>query len=172
MAKKRPNAPLPKAVAKALAERKQTADSEQLLADLIDVWGGTRKLALDIFGEFQAAGKGGMTRQRILEMFQRLILTNTTHEIGRAVKPSDMSDEELESVATEYLTRMTSDGRPAGPPAEETPRQEDGPRPGLPDPVPVGDGEGPGPGRPARRRGRPPGSPAAPASGPDPALDA
>ena len=40
-----------------------------------------------------------MTRQRILEMIQRLIVTNTTHEIGRVVTPSDMTDEELEAMA-------------------------------------------------------------------------
>jgi hypothetical protein len=40
-----------------------------------------------------------MTRQRILEMIQRPIITNTTNEIGQTLCPSDMSNAELEQVA-------------------------------------------------------------------------
>jgi hypothetical protein len=102
-----PNRQLPKGLARALADRKTTADSEALLSDLIEVWGGTRQLALDVHNEFQKAPSGGMTRQRIVEMIQRLIVTNTTHEIGKSLKPSDMDDDELEAVALEYMKRVT-----------------------------------------------------------------
>jgi hypothetical protein len=108
---KDPSRQLPKGLARALADRKANADSEALLADLIEVWGGTRQLALDLHNEFQRAQAGGMTRQRILEMIQRLIVTNTTHEIGRTVKPSDMSDDELEAVAMVYARKAIGDER-------------------------------------------------------------
>ena len=107
---------MPGGLARALAERKASADSEALLSDLIEVWGGTRQLAIDLHNEFQKAQAGGMTRQRILEMIQRLILTNTTHEIGKTSKPSDMDDEDLDRVAVHYLKKVTGHGTstPAG----------------------------------------------------------
>ncbi|WP_143206407.1 hypothetical protein [Singulisphaera sp. GP187] len=99
---------MPKGLARALGERKASADSEALLTDLIEVWGGTRQLALDLHNEFQKAQVGGMTRQRILEMIQRLVLTNTTHEIGKNIKPSDMDDAELDSLAMTYVDRLSA----------------------------------------------------------------
>jgi hypothetical protein len=98
---------LPKGLTKALSEKKAGLDSEALLNDLVDIWGGPRQLAVDIHQEFQGAPSGGMVRQRIMEMIQRLILTNTTHEIGRIAKPSDMTKEELESMAMRYVRRVT-----------------------------------------------------------------
>jgi hypothetical protein len=53
---KQPIAPgmkLPLGLSRALGTNKTTADSEALLSDLIDVWGGTRQLAIDVHGEFQ-----------------------------------------------------------------------------------------------------------------------
>lgn len=108
---------IPPGLRRALADRKPGADSEALLADLIDVWGGTRQLALDLYQEFKSAGAGGMTRQRILEMIQRLIITNTTHDIGRQVNPSDLSDDELQAVAMRYVARLSHDADPAAGPA-------------------------------------------------------
>jgi hypothetical protein len=110
---KKPNKDMPKGLARALAERKANADSEALLADMIEVWGGTRQLALDLYAEFQGAAKGGMTRQRILEMIQRLIVTNTTHEIGRTIRPSDLTDDELEDLAMGYVRKVTAKDGPA-----------------------------------------------------------
>lgn len=101
---------IPKGLARALAERKPGADSEILLNDLIEVWGGTRQLAMDIHKEFVKAAPGGMTRQRIIEMVQRLIITNTTHEIGKTYKPSDMDDDELENMAVAYMKKVSGNG--------------------------------------------------------------
>lgn len=103
---------LPKGVVRALADRKPSADSEKLLIDLIDVWGGTRQLALDLHKEFQAAGAGSMVRQRILEMIQRLVVTNTTHQIGSPIKPEDLTDGDLEQTALDYVKRLSGDGTP------------------------------------------------------------
>lgn len=107
---------LPQGLARVLADRKASTDSDALLTDLIDIWGGTRQLAIDVHSEFQKAKPGSMTRQRILEMLQRLILTNTTQGIGNTVRPSDMTDEELEATALAYAKRVTSDApAPAAP---------------------------------------------------------
>lgn len=103
---------IPKGLLRALAERKPSADSEALLTDIIEVWGGTRQIAIDLHKEFQKAPPGGMTRQRIIECIQRLILTNTTHEIGKFSKPDDMTDEELEAVAMGYVARVTGNATP------------------------------------------------------------
>lgn len=105
---------MPKGLARVLADRKASADSEALLTDIIEVWGGTRQLALDLHSEFQNSKAGGMGRQRIIEMIQRLIVTNTTHDIGSAKKPSDMTDQEVEETALAYARRVMSDG-PATP---------------------------------------------------------
>lgn len=103
---------IPKGLQRAIATRKASADSEALLTDLIDVWGGTRQLAMDLHAEFTKAAAGGMTRQRILEMIQRLIITNTTHAIGQTQAPSDMTDEELEETALAYARKVAPDGAP------------------------------------------------------------
>lgn len=106
----KPPGELPKGLTRVLSTQKASADSDTLLKDLLEAWGGTKQLAMDIYKEYQKAPEGGMTRQRILEMFQRLILTNTMHEIGRSKSPSDMTDEELQEIALEYAKRVTSDG--------------------------------------------------------------
>lgn len=103
---------LPEGLVRALATRKASADSEGLLSHLIDRWGGTERLAHDIYGEFQKAPKGGMTRQRIIEMIQRLILSNQDRGLGSVVKPSDLSDEELDALALSYTKRVTNVGQP------------------------------------------------------------
>jgi hypothetical protein len=99
---------MPEGLGKALTSSKRNADSDQLLKDLIEVWGGTRQLAFDLFNEFQNAPMGGMSRQRILEMVQRLIINNTNHDIGKIDKPSDMSDEDLDRIALEYMGKVTN----------------------------------------------------------------
>ncbi len=103
---------LPDALAKALADRKASADAGTMLSDLIEVWGGTRQLAVDIHAEFQKAPKGGMTRQRILEMFQRLIMYSSDRDMAKTVRPAELSDEELEQLALAYMKRVTGHGGP------------------------------------------------------------
>ena len=44
---------LPSAVWTAVQDRKPSTDSDALLAGLIEVWGGTRKLTLDLNAKFQ-----------------------------------------------------------------------------------------------------------------------
>ena len=94
-------------IAKAIAESRPSVDSGQLLCDLIEIWGGTRQLAKDIHMEFTKAAAGGMTRQRILEMMQRLIITNTTQDIGRVANPSDSTDEELLTELQAFVKKLT-----------------------------------------------------------------
>lgn len=109
---------LPEGLTRALANRKASADSEALLSHLIEIWGGTERLAKDIYAEFQKAAPGGMTRQRIIEMLQRLILSNQDRGLGTVVKPSDLSDEELDEIAMHYTERVTN-GKPDPAPAAE-----------------------------------------------------
>lgn len=97
---------LPPELAKAIAANPKNANSEQLMLDLVEVWGGTRQLALDIYNEFQKAPAGGLTRQRILQMFQGLVVTETNRDSGRSEKPSDMTDDELQRIALEYANKV------------------------------------------------------------------
>jgi hypothetical protein len=103
---------IPTGVKRAVAERKRGADSSALLNDLLEVWGGTRQFSLDVYAEYQKAAAGGMTRQRILEMMQRLVIMNTTHEVNRSTRPADLSDEELEAIAMRLLEKAAKNATP------------------------------------------------------------
>lgn len=98
---------LPVGLARALATKKKSADTEALLSNLIEIWGGPEKLARDIYKEFTNATTGGMTRQRILEMVQRLLIQATDRGIGHAVKPSELSDDDLDSIVLSYVERVS-----------------------------------------------------------------
>lgn len=97
----------PAGIARALGKRRQAADSEVLLTDIIEVWGGTRNLAMDMHKAYQEARPGSMTRQRILETIQRLIINNTNHGIQSAKKPSDLDDKELDALVLTYVARCS-----------------------------------------------------------------
>jgi hypothetical protein len=99
-------------VRSALRGRNQLIDSGELAKNLLDVWGGPRRLAEDIFREYTKAAVGSVARQRNLEMVMRLIVTNTTHDIVKPVKPSDLTDEELGRVAAKYMTLVGKQEEP------------------------------------------------------------
>jgi len=110
-ARKRPST---LSVVKSLLEDSSLVNSEQLLSDIIQEWGGTRALARDIKKAFDKAPEGSMTRQRFFEMFQRLIISNTDRDIAREVDPSEFSDEELAQAAAGILGRAgVKDGEEA-----------------------------------------------------------
>ncbi len=121
------NRKLPKALAVALASRKASADAGAMLSDLVEVWGGTRQLAVDIHAEYQRAPKGGMTRQRILEMFQRLIMHTSDRDMANVARPADMTDEELDEVALAYAKRVINEHTPPAPaPRSRSDEEEEG----------------------------------------------
>lgn len=97
---------LPSIVRDTIKGTKSPVDSSNLLAELIEIWGGPRHLARSIYEEFMAAQQGGMTRQRILEMLQRLVINVTTDDTKRPLNPAQYSTEELEMVAMEYMKKM------------------------------------------------------------------
>ena len=101
--KVKPNEPIEKVLARSVG----AVDSELLLKSLIEVWGGPQRLALDIHKEYQNAVSGGVTRARILEMLQRLIITNTTQDLGRPTPASDLSDEELAEAFRLYSEKIS-----------------------------------------------------------------
>jgi hypothetical protein len=110
--KRKPPAPTPEPshtpllnddVCKILALQGPTVDSGQLAKDLIEAWGGPRKFAEDIHREFLDGTR--QSRQRILEMAQRLIVVNTTHAVVQPESPGDMAEEDLEREALALLRR-------------------------------------------------------------------
>ena len=91
----------------ALADRQNAVEAGGLLGDIIEIWGGPRRLAADIHREFQEAAVGGMTRQRILEMVQRLITYASDRQITQTAKPAEMSDADLEALAMNYMRKLS-----------------------------------------------------------------
>jgi hypothetical protein len=139
--KRKSNPELPKSVSAALSGQKAAIDSASLLSNLIEVWGGPARLAADIFDEFGRAPEGGQTRQRILEMMQRLIINNTERDLTNTVKPSDLSDAELEELALAYVRRLTN-AAPSTTAASATPKEEGSPNRERADTEAVAGGDG------------------------------
>ncbi len=106
MKKRRSKESISRSVRRSVAIAGPGVDSEQLLGDIISEWGGTGNLAKDIKTAFDAAPEGSMIKQRFLEMVQRLIITNTMHDMTQTSEPSEMTDEELDEVATHYIGKI------------------------------------------------------------------
>jgi hypothetical protein len=100
---------LQEAFKSALTDRGNAVDIGGFLADLIEIWGGPRRLAQDMHREFQEAAVGGMTRQRILEQIGRYITYATDRQITRAVRPSEMTDAELDLLAMDYMRKISGE---------------------------------------------------------------
>ncbi len=98
-------------VRKAIAA-KPSIDSASLLNDLIDVWGGTRQFASDLYTEFRGAQKGSVVRQRILEMLQRLVIVNTQTELSRSSNPEDLDEADLDKMISRYLVKLQENQPP------------------------------------------------------------
>lgn len=96
-------------VVESLSDMGDTTDSAVLLRDLVDIWGGPRSFAEEIYREFKAAKPGSNERQRYIDLIARIALTNTTHEIGKRLNPQDLSDADLERVVKKYLQKMNSE---------------------------------------------------------------
>lgn len=99
---------MPEAVKEVLRAAPPGVDSGELLNELLRAWGGAAQLAKDLKSEFTSAVAGGMTRQRILEMIQRLIVVNTQHDLANVVRPTDMTQAELEAAARHYYLKIAA----------------------------------------------------------------
>jgi hypothetical protein len=115
MAKTKPPAKpdsVPESLKKALTENRINIDSGSLLNDIIDVWGGGRKIANDLHTEFQNAATGGMVKQKITELIVKLIINNTDKQLARVVPPSELSDADLVKILDKHIAKATGDGNP------------------------------------------------------------
>jgi hypothetical protein len=109
---------VPETVARAAVRGKGAGiDSVGLLAALVKAWGGQDKFAQDVFAEFQSAGAGTMTRQRLLEMVSRLVVQVTAQEQARPRSAKEMSQDELLETARSLLEKL-DDGRATAPKVE------------------------------------------------------
>ena len=68
-------------------------DRAGLLSALVEAWGGQDEVAKSIHQEFLVAGRGSMVRQRILDLFCRMLSQHSNDEHVRPVE--DMNEEEL-----------------------------------------------------------------------------
>ena len=87
------------ALHKALRGSKSAVDAGLLLGELMQVWGGPARLARDMYAEFEAAPKGSMVRQRMMEAVQRLVVQATDRDQTKVIRPETMTDEDLEAMA-------------------------------------------------------------------------
>ena len=113
----------PQNLARTLARATQDdTDTLVFMKDLFECWGGSKRLAMDVHAEFQRAAPGGVTRARILEMIQRLVIVNTQQDLAKPVSPTDLTDEELAQAARTYFERLEGfdgkDGSEAQAPGE------------------------------------------------------
>lgn len=91
-----------------LKDTRRGVDSGQLLNDLMERWGGTATFARDVFGEFSKAKENGMVRQKILEMIQKLVVTNTVHQVTRIERPEDLDTEDIEMRLQALISRVVN----------------------------------------------------------------
>jgi hypothetical protein len=102
-------------------KRRGKVDSSKLLNDLMERWGGTERFAQDVVGEFGAAKEGTFTRQKILEMVQKLIVTNSVHNLSPPERPEDLEDDEIQERLDHYIARVAA-GVAAKQDADSAPR--------------------------------------------------
>jgi hypothetical protein len=100
--------PKDNAVAELLKGTTPALDSGQLLRDIIARWGGIERFARDLVGEFTAAKKGSFTRQKMLEMIQKLVVTNTVHQVTKIERPEDLETEDIDRKILEYTRRAVN----------------------------------------------------------------
>ena len=94
------------AVARLIADAdSQAQDSNELLTEIMAAWGGIKAYSRDLVLEYQSAGEGSIVRAKILEMINRLIITNTATQAGLGSDPADMSAEELEREAEKLMAK-------------------------------------------------------------------
>lgn len=84
-------------------------DQHVFLLDLIECFGGPRKLAVSMHAEFQNAPRGGLARQKFLQMVQHLIISCTASNMTRVLDPSAMQDAEIDVALNGYLDRIKDD---------------------------------------------------------------
>ena len=100
---------------KELVASKGTIDQEVFLADLMEVFGGSRKLAVAMYDEFQSAPRGGLARQKLLHTIQHLIISTTSMNLTKVVNPSDLTDQDLKDLLGDYFEKVET-GRLVAPP--------------------------------------------------------
>ena len=95
------------AVRDALLTRRLGNDSNELLVQIMERWGGPAEFARSLFVEFEAAKPGSLIRQNILEMIQKLVVNNTNHNHTKTVNPTDLDDEDIQRELDAMLARAT-----------------------------------------------------------------
>jgi hypothetical protein len=93
-------------VAAQLKDTYRAVDSGQLLKDLMDRWGGTERFARDLVGEYREAKQGSLVRQKVLEMVQKLVVTNTVHQINQAERPEDLDTADIDARLQSLIARV------------------------------------------------------------------
>ena len=85
-----------------------TTDSNELLGAILAEFGGPQELAKEIKRGYDESQ--GVSKQRYMEMFQRLVLFTTKEDLSGKVDPSEMSDAELFEAAKSVIRRMKEAG--------------------------------------------------------------
>lgn len=106
------------AAVKNLVHSKGSIDQTVFLQDLMEVFGGSRKLAIAMFDEYQNAPAGGLARQKLLQTIQHLIISTTQMNMTKVVNPSDLSDQDIKDMLGDYFGEIEA-GRLVAPSAPQ-----------------------------------------------------
>lgn len=109
-----------KAIRDTLLTRRLGNDSNELLVQIMERWGGPAEFARSMWVEFDAAKPGSLIRQNILEMIQKLVVNNTNHNITKQVNPADLDDEDIDRELDAMLARATEHANAQSTPGPQT----------------------------------------------------
>jgi hypothetical protein len=115
--------PQTQAIRDALTTRRLGNDSNELLVQIMETWGGPAEFARNMWVEFEAAKPGSLIRQNILEMIQKLVVNNTNHNITQVVDPADLDDEDIDRELDSMLARAKEHAVAAATPEPTTSEQ-------------------------------------------------
>lgn len=109
-----------KAIRDTLTTRRLGNDSNELLVQVMEKWGGPAEFARSMWVEFEAAKPGSLIRQNILEMIQKLVVNNTNHNITKIVNPADLDDEDIDRELDSMLARAAEHANAKATPGPKT----------------------------------------------------
>jgi Ca2+-binding EF-hand superfamily protein len=96
------SAPIPKEeLVKKLSKAHGKARLEDLVQDLTNAFGGTRKIAKHVYDEFDHGKPGGITRAKLLDMYVRLLTQTAKKETNAPL--TEMTEDDLLRLLDNHL---------------------------------------------------------------------
>lgn len=97
-----------------LLTSKSTVDQAMLLGELMEALGGVKALAQEMVHEYQQSRPGSMSRQKMLQMIQWLIVSTTQREMAQTLDAPQRTDEELQEAQDLLVEKLAHAVKEAG----------------------------------------------------------